>query len=407
MINSLLMLKLGAVKKWLLQLSRLSLLVITCWAGTTYAQQVSEAEYKQLMEAQALMEEAQWEQAQQVLALLTQPQRSAFVKALGFYNLGKIAIERDRFSEAIKRLKQARELQALSDEQQLQLLHSIGQLHCQIDQWSACARVLSQWVKLAPSLVMADDYIMIAQAYAQQEQWQQSLTPVGLALKHWKARSSQETSPPQNWYQLAVVAHVELKQWQQAVSRQQQLLKHYPADSEDWRQLVSLHLQRDDWTSALAVQRMGYERGLLVAEKDYRLLTQLLLNKGMPLLAGDVLSDGLDKKRVKESEDSLELLCQSWLRAKEWQRAENAIARLNSIKPTVKRAQNLAQVQMELGHWQAASKSLSLAVRLSNKPSPDLQLLLGIVHINLKNYDTARVALDRAKASKEQREVSS
>lgn len=370
---------------------------VPVYAADKKTPSLSQADFKRFQVAFDLIEQQQWRQAKEGLNLLITESSSSYVKALAHYNLGKISLEREHYKSAIQSLQKARALEALPTDQNLSLLNVIGQLHCQLDQWKSCINVLQQWVKLAPNKVKAQDYILIAQANAQLERWASVIKPVNRAITLTKR-------PPKNWLQIAIVAHVELEQWPQAVKRQQQLIEYYPEQAEDWRQLVNLHLQQDSFDHALAVQRLGFHRGLLASEEDYQLLAQLLLTKGLPERAGEVLVAGLKSQQLERNEKVLTLLSQAWLHAKEWEQAESVLVRLNQLMPSAERAKKLAQVQMELKHWHVASKSLQLAIRLSEKYDPSLYIMLGIAEIHAKDFNAARSAFNKAVASQKEHE---
>ncbi len=250
----------------------------------------------------------------------------------------------------------------------------------------------------APASVKPSDHLLVAQAYSQLESWK-------LVLPHISKAINAKKIAPQNWYQLKVVAHVRLKQWSQAAKQQQVLLRHYSDKPGEWRQLVSLQLQAKQRKSALATQRLGYNRKILRKPTDYTLLAQLLMNQNIPYQAGIVLQEGMKAKVVKASVRNLRILSQAWIVAKEMDKAIGILKRLNQIAPNEKTAAKLAQIQFQERKWKGAEATLVKALKKSVEPA-ELQLMLGITRLNMKKYDAARSAFDQAgKSSKYEKTV--
>ncbi|MCP4595287.1 hypothetical protein [Neptuniibacter sp.] len=360
--------------------------------------QLSQYEYKQLSGAFKLMEEGSLTQARKLLKQAQPNMKSDYAKALVFQNLAQIALHSEQFSVALKNLKQAKVLNALPKDQQDNLDHTLGQLYCMQESWSSCIKHLKQWMAAVPGSVKPSDHLLVAQAYSQLESWK-------LVLPHISKAINAKKIAPQNWYQLKVVAHVRLKQWSQAAKQQQVLLRHYSDKPGEWRQLVSLQLQAKQRKSALATQRLGYNRKILRKPTDYTLLAQLLMNQNIPYQAGIVLQEGMKAKVVKASVRNLRILSQAWIVAKEMDKAIGILKRLNQIAPNEKTAAQLAQIQIQERKWKGAEATLVKALKKSVEPA-ELQLMLGITRLNMKKYDAARSAFDQAgKSSKYEKTV--
>ncbi|WP_154715133.1 tetratricopeptide repeat protein [Neptuniibacter caesariensis] len=364
-------------------------LFVLCLNANGASKALSQAEYKLLTSAHALMETGQWVTAQQQLEAAQPKMRSDYAKALLAHNLAQVSLQRERYKSAIKHLLTAQSLKALPENQQINILHTLGQLHCMEEAWKKCTFYLSDWMKTAPGDVRANDHLLIAQAYSQLEKWHSVLPHIGKAI-------AQRNIAPENWYQLKIAAHINLKQWKSAAKVQQVLVKNYSTKAQHWRQLVSLHMQAGDRKAALATQRLGYQRKLLRNGKDHKLLAQLLLSHSIPFHAGEVMAAGLKRGVLKADRRNLELLGTAWIQAKENDKAVKVMERLYRVLPTEKNAQRLAQAQLQAEQWHGAEKTLLHALRSKPKKPATLQLMLGIARINLKHYPGARDALVEA-----------
>lgn len=340
---------------------------------------------KQLVKARSLMETESWLEARTLLSQLYQNTENRFAKALAAQSLGQIAIYQDDMSRALSRFTQAYELEVLDDANNARLLHSIGQLHCALDEWASCRNSLLQWLSLEGVEVKATDYIMLAQAYAATEDWADVPLYVSKAL-------SLNTHAPINWHQLEVAARAQQAQWPEAVEAQKRLLKHYASRPDEWRRLVSMMVQNDNYDGALSAMRMPFEKGWLTREQDYRQMAQLLYHCGVPSKAAEIFAQGIEQGAVEDSLGNLKLLGNLWLQAKNRDRAIEIFAEL--AERTDKRSWlvQLAQLHYQANHWRQARDYLKQA--LDKKYEAKLQLMFAVTLINLHDYQLAKRSLE-------------
>jgi len=358
-------------------------------------QKLSYQEYQLLKKAFEHLEKGQLSQAYQQLTTAKAQVNSDYARALVEHNLGQVEVQRERYRKALPHLLKAYNYKQLPQAQQTDLTHTLAQLHCMQDQWKTCINYLKKWMRLAPSKVKTADQLLLAQAYSQLEQWKNVIKPISAAITRRKIA-------PENWYQLKLAAHVQLKQWRAAAKEQKRLVRYYSNKVSHWRQLVSLQLQAGHSKAALATQRMGFERGLLRQAKDYRLLAQLMLQARIPYYAGKVMETGMKRGVLKRNKKNLRLLSNCWIQARETKKAIKTLSQLNQSSPSQKSLTQLAQMQMELQDWQAAQSTLKKTLGFTKKKPAKLQLLLGITHIKLKQYDQARQTLAIAAKDKKQ-----
>ncbi|MCV6610385.1 MAG: hypothetical protein OIF55_06415 [Amphritea sp.] len=363
--------------------------LVTISSFVIAGQPLSQSDYRLLTKAGKLIETEQLEAAYQLLSEADSGSRKGYSKALIAYNLGQIDLRRERFKSAIKHLEVAFTQQAMPSEQQLSLKRTLAQLNCMEERWKRCISLLKSWLAEAPEKVTANDQILLAQAYSQTERWREVIKPAAAAI-------NSRADVPESWYQLKIFAHIRLNQWRSAIRDQQRMMTHYTGNPAHWRQLVSLHQQNRDHKSALASQRIGYERGLLSSAADHRLLAGMLLQAQLPFFAGEVVQQGIDRKILKANKRTLELLSRCWIQAKESRRAVAALAKLNDVAPGRQSLTRMAYMQIELQEWQQAQLTLQRALKLGGKKVSELQLMLGIVRIKLRQFEGARQALSVA-----------
>lgn len=361
-------------------------LLLSCVCTALWAKQPSLSPFlqKQFVKARGLMETESWADAQTLLADLERKTENRFAKALAAQSLGQIAIYQDDMARALKRFKQAFDLQVLDEASATRLMHSIGQLYCALEQWRACQDTLVAWLAREGVSPKAGDYIMIAQAYAAPEQWAKVPRYVNKALA-LKAKA------PINWYQLEVAAWAQKSLWPQAIGAQKRLLQHYATRPVEWRRLVSMLVQNDDYKGALSAMRLPFEKGWLESESDYRQMAQLLYHRGVPHKAAEVLAAGIEKGEVSDSLDNLKLLGNLWQQAKARDKAiavfEELAERTNQRRWLVQ----LAQLHYQAENWRAAGDYLKQA--LAKQQEPKLQLMFAVTLINQHDYQLAKRSL--------------
>ncbi|PIE43282.1 MAG: hypothetical protein CSA50_06270 [Gammaproteobacteria bacterium] len=357
--------------------------------------QLSQHDYLLLKPAFTAIDKGELKTAYQQLISVEKQLRGDYAKALLLSNLGQLELQWENYNKAITYLRQSLQLQALPENQQISLRRTLAQLYCVQAQWRACIREMKQWMQLQPEKISERDYLMLAQAYSERSQWRKVIAPITAAI-------NRRPVAPQNWFQLKVMAYVQLKQWAKAIKTQRRLLGHYPAKADNWRYLVSLQLQGGQYKAALASQRIGYERGILSGAADYRLLAQMLLQAGIPFHAGKVLEKGLKTGLLDANEKTLRLLSHCWINAHEKKRAAAALVRLNTVSPSDKGLRQLASTQIQLQDWRSAQRTLKKLIHRTKSERPEVQLLLGIVNIQLKRFEEARQALSIAAKNKNQ-----
>ena len=355
--------------------------------------QLSQREYLLLTQASKSIETEQYAEAHKLLIQAKGQVRSDYARALVSHNLGQVELQRERYDKALQHLQDAYTLKALPEDQQTGLVRTLAQLNCMEEHWKACISYLERWMQTAPDKVKGDDQLLLAQAYSQIEKWSRVVKPIGAAIKSRRVA-------PENWYQLKVVAHIRLKQWKSAIREQKRMIRHYAGKPGHWRQLVSLHLQVKDHKSALADQRLGFERGILRKSDDYRLLAQMMMQAEIPFYAGQVMQQGFDKRVLSVNKANLALQSRAWIQAKESKKAVQVLSQLNRVAPSKKTLTQMAHMQIQLQDWQGAKSTLVKALKRSQGVQAKLQLLLGITRIKLNQYEQARHSLAVAASNK-------
>lgn len=379
------------MKRIITVLPLLLLLSLTARAETV---SLSPAVLQQLNAVQQAMAKEEHARAGQLLDKLSQRELSAPARAYVLQFQGNLALQRQQQARALDAFRQAYELNALPAVDQRRLLHTVAQLQLSREQWREGARSLLQWMREmkaagAGGQIRADDYLLLAQGYSQQERWQQVISPIKTAIR-LKGRA------PEDWYRLQLAAHFQLKQWKGATSVLELLVSRYPQKARYWEQLASVYQIRDRHGDALATLRAAWLGGKFNSERQYVWLAQLMLQQGLPQRAAELLDEAMDRGQVSRTLKHERLLAQTQLQAKMYGAGRGTLERIAQRRPDYKTWRQLAYLDMQLKHWDAMKRSIDRAVALQ-PDAADLYLLGGIADINRLHYDQARSSFVKAR----------
>ncbi|WP_027857992.1 tetratricopeptide repeat protein [Marinobacterium jannaschii] len=354
-------------------------------------------EHKQLMAAKDALMAEKLTDAGKILRAMQEKPLKPYAKALVHQLLGNIDLSRERYSAALKQFKLAYAQNALPETEQLKLRHAIAQLYFSEEQWSEGISEMQQWMaeatQKAPTMIKANDHLLIAQGYSQLKQWSALISPIKKAI-------SMRKKAPESWYQLQLGAHLRLKQHKSSSRLLKTMIVLFPGKMTYWEQLTDVYQRRKLDKQALATLRSAYIDGLFTKERHYMLLGQMLVRQGAPQRAAEVLSEALEKGQLKSGSKSLKLLSSAQLLAREYNDARPTLQKLLAIKNDTKTLRQLAQVEISLKRWDDAVRTIDRA--LARKPGNKGQLLVmrGIAQVNQHKLDDARRSFTQAKAEK-------
>jgi tetratricopeptide (TPR) repeat protein len=336
--------------------------------------------YKQLTQVHLLMETESWSEASELLRSLAKKTKSKYALALIAKSQGQIAIHQDDLSSALVQFKKALAPQVLEEPENKQLLHSVAQLHCAVEEWRDCRAKMRKWTLMSPEHVKANDYMLITQAFAATDDWLDVIEPANQALKL-------NFNAPKAWFQMPVAAYVNLDNWPAAINAQERLLGKFSLDSDSWRRLTALHINNEDYQGALDSMRLPFEKGLLDRESDVLQMAQLFFHAGLPYQAAISMQKGLDNGWLPETTKNLEYLAGYWLEAKSFSKAIYVYHQLVDISPKRQWYRQLATLYFQQTDWASALKVLR---QISTQESPDeMNLLLGLTLINIDEFEEA------------------
>jgi len=198
---------------------------------------------------------------------------------------------------------------------------------------------------------------------------------------------------------LLVGLYYETKQYPKAVKPLETLIMIDPKKAY-WTQLSSLyaHLEQED--KSLAIMQLAYAQDFLDRNNDLRALAQLYLYHSLPYQAGEVLEKARADGFIVEDASYWEMLANSWLLAREFDRALEPLRKGAEVSDKGNLFARLGQLYLEREQWPEAAEALNSAIKkggLSDEGTT--HLLLAITYYQQKQYNNATRHLQAARQS--------
>lgn len=357
---------------------------------------LSESTYKVLEKAQQQMADEQYSPAESaLLKLIDETDSGSYDRAVVLQTLGYLYSETGDYTRATERFRAALALNALPEDVTHNLRYNLAQLLIADGQYQQGIELLERWISNEPN---PDNsvYVLLATANYQIKQFSKTVENIRTAI-------SRSDAPKEDWYRMQLAAHLEMQQYGAAINVLETLLARHPDDKTYWDQLASLYSQQDKQLTALAatmlVKRLdlGNDDTVLRLSNMYRYLS-------IPYKSGQLLQKSIDNKVIPANFDNLEKLADSWLAAREADRAAEVLEQIRGQDATGETDLKLARLYVSEEQWQAAEAPLTAAIeKLKGERRGDALLMAGMVQFHQENFNRAESLLKQASEFEKQR----
>ena len=330
-----------------------------------------ESTYKSLNSVQEVMDLGEHETAEEILIkLLSKPADNPYETAVINQTLGYVYIAMDENEKAATAFIKAVEHNVLPNEVIHELYYIIAQLLIHSGKYVEGIDYFQKWLVLEGN-PGADAHLLAATAYYQLGNYQ------GM-IPHMQDAIRKSDNPEQSWYELLLTGYFETKDFNSAAELLEKMVNLYPDENDYWLRLAGVYQQLKQDEKALAILELALGKGIL-GEPEILQLTQIYLYLDLPYKAATLINDELDKGTISRTRETLELLANSWLLAREKERAAQALNELATISDDIFVIYKLGQIYFEMEKWDAAIDSLETAIKNRNPEyEADAWLLLGI-----------------------------
>lgn len=356
--------------------------------------------YEKINRAHELIGEGKLDKAYETIESLKRRPVNDHEKCLMLQAKSHIFASKNQYAKAATTLREILEIGALPNAALLQSKYNLGQLYMALKRYDDAVKALSAWVREVKKPTGSALYT-VAAAYYQAKRPRQA---VGFAQR----AVSSTKKPKKSWLQLLLSLRFELKQYRQASIVLKKLIAMEPQKKSYWLQLASAYEEMKQSKRALAVMELAYRQGVLDKPREFKNYSQRLMFESAPVRAAKMLEKSIADEQVPKDTDTLKMLANAWIHARERPEAAQVYEQLGSGDSTGKNDLKAAHLYVEMERWKNATASLRKALNKGELDNPgQAHMLLGTVLVNQKRYREARKAFQRAKEFKPTRRTAS
>ena len=277
-----------------------------------------------------------------------------------------------------------------------QTIRTLSQLYMQVENYPQAVVFARRWIESQVSPV-PKDYMLLAMAYFQMEDWRNALENVQIAIER-----AQQTGMEveENWWRYLLAAHWELEEFPQALEVSKTLLTNWPK-KQYWMQLQGLYSIVEDEANQFAAFWSCYDQGLLDRSNELVTMAQLFMLAEVPYKAAVVLQEGLDSGEIEETAVNYRYLAQAWQLAREDRKALDPLRKAAESEEDVEDKgdlyMRLAETYNALGDYDDCASAARQALRAGElKSEGRAYMLLGQCLFEQEQFDEAGDAFTRA-----------
>jgi hypothetical protein len=295
----------------------------------------------------------------------------------------------ERYAQAVEAFEKCLATNALPPQSAIDARYNMAQLYLVLENYRKAIENFEIWFKAADN-PSGDAHYMMAAAYAQAERPRE-------ALPHAKAAVAKAGAPKESWLQLLLSLHFQLEQMRDAAGVLEKLIATFPKKTY-WMQLAAAYTQLDDKKKALATLELAERQGFLSSENEVRNLIQLYLANDIPYRAALKIEQAMADGRLSNNARNQELLANTWLHARERERAVAPLERAAELSGDGNLYVRLGQVHLAEERWGPARSALSKALAKGGlRDAGNVHLLLGIAHASESRWREAEQAFAAAR----------
>ena len=375
---------------------------------TRRTEALSERVHRRLSEAQEALEADDHATAESLLREITELRNlSPYEQAQTNNFYGFVYIDQEDYDGAIRAFRRVIDIggpDVIGPGLYNQTIRTLAQLYMQVENFREAIVYARQWLDSQEN-PPPRDYVLLAMAHFQLEDWREALEYVSLAIE--KAQAT-DVEVEENWWRYMVAAHWELEEFAEALDVTRILVTQWPK-KQYWMQLQGLYSIMEDEPRQLAAYWCMDEQGLLDRSAELVGMAQLFMLAEVPYKAAVILQEGIDNAVIEETATNYRLLAQAWQLAREDRKA---------VGPLRKAAENeeddedrsdlyvrLAESFNALSEYDECASAARQALR-EGKPKSEgrTYMLLGQCLFEQEKYDEAGDAFSRAARDSETRQ---
>lgn len=351
----------------------------------------SKSVQRRLMRANEFIVKDNRKEAINILEKMTKKSNyKAFEKAKIWQTLAYAYAQTEKYPLARKAFKNSIDQNALPYRPTLQSIFALAQLQLMDEKYSAAEKYLRDWFSLSKEQ-KPDAYVFLATIQFHKGEKKKALTSILKGLELSK-------KPKENWLTFAVSLLYEEARYKEAGEMLFKLTEMNTGKKMYWTQLAGSLLNADKSLEALAVLDLALKMNLLTQEGEMLNIISLHLSNGLPYEASQLMQTALSKKVLKSNKKNLELLANSLIQAKEYDKALDPLDRAAKMSKDGKLFALKARLHLEKEQFKTAIKYFDQALSrgLEKKQKGQVLIEKAVALIQIKDFPKASSTLAKA-----------
>ena len=352
--------------------------------------------YEQLSEAQTFIEAKQYEDAIKVLRRM---EEAGGKKALNSYELANlhnlyafVYYSQEDYPNALRAYENVIKQPDIPLAMEINTRYTVAQLYFVMEDWQRGINALLEWFEVADS-PSAQAYILLGQGYYQLKDYDKSLEHTLTAVNMYKNKGK---VPKEQWYSLLRFLYFEKNQIDKTIETLEEMIVYYPK-KQYWVQLSHMYGEAREEGKQLAAMDTAYVQDFLNKDREQVTMAYLYLNAEVPYKAAKVLDTGIGNESVEASSKTLEILGNAWRQAQELDKSIPVMEEAAAKAETGELYCRLGSVYLDKEEFRKAVDANRKGLARGKVKRPDqCELVKGMAHFNLSQYDSARKAFRAA-----------
>jgi tetratricopeptide (TPR) repeat protein len=275
-------------------------------------------------------------------------------------------------------------------------LYTMAQLYFIQEDYRKAIDILTRWMNVSP-IVGADAYVLRGQAHYSLNEFNKALPDINWAVNDYEGKGK---VPKENWFALQRAIYYEKGDNKKVVEILEKLVRHYPKASY-WRQLGGMYGAVNREKDQLHALEAAYLMGAVSNEKELLNIAYLFLGEEVPYKAAKIIDKGMKDKRIEPTSKNLETLAAAWRMAQEVKKSLPEMEKAAAKSDTGDLYARLAGIYLDNDMHDKAIDAGEVALKRKGiKREDQLQIVLGMAHVNKKQYDAAIKAFKKAAEDK-------
>ncbi|MCF8059726.1 MAG: tetratricopeptide repeat protein [Bacteriovoracaceae bacterium] len=291
------------------------------------------------------------------------------------FELGKIwqalayaYAQTEKYDKARNAFKKSIEVNSLPYKPTLQSIFALAQLQVLAEKYDQAEKTLSDWFSLSKE-EKPDAYVFSATIQFHKGLKKEALNSILKALSISK-------EPKENWLTFAVSLLYEEGRFKEASDMLLKLVELNVGKKMYWSQLAGTLLNQNKSMEALAVLDLALMLNLLDQEGEILNIVSLYLSNGLPFESSQLLEKAISKKLIKSDKKNMELLANSLIQAKEYDKAMAPLEKAASMSDDGKLFALKARLFLEKENFKEAIKFFDLALNKGLQKKMEGQVLV-------------------------------